>query len=145
MSEERLSDGWKAAAKAQYAILEAQLAEAVKERDAPVDMLLWCPNCGAQHIDAPDERTPDWTNPPHKSHLCHACAWIWRPSDRPTNGVATIKTHGEKDKCGVPQIAALVKEKRRLRAALSEVAESPQQTAADVAKAALFEIERGKG
>lgn len=65
--------------------------------DAPVDMLLFCPNCDLQHIDAPDERTPDWTNPPHKSHLCHGCGHIWRPSDRPTNGVFALKTFGQKD------------------------------------------------
>jgi len=40
---------------------------------APIDMVLFCPNCHAQHIDAPDARTPDWTNPPHRSHLCHGC------------------------------------------------------------------------
>lgn len=31
----------------------------------PIDMVLYCPKCGLQHLDAPDERTPDWTNPPH--------------------------------------------------------------------------------
>lgn len=71
------------------------------ENNVPVDMLLFCPNCAAQHIDAPDERTQGWANPPHRSHLCHACGHIWRPSDVPTNGVATIKTKGEKD--GRPQ------------------------------------------
>lgn len=40
---------------------------------------------------------PCWTNPPHKSHLCHYCSTIWRPADVPTNGVAEIKTRGEKD------------------------------------------------
>lgn len=42
-----------------------------------------------------------WDNPPHKSHLCRTedggCGIIWRPADVPTNGVAEIKTKGEKD------------------------------------------------
>lgn len=73
---------------------------------APIDMILHCPKCGKQHIDAPegplvvDGRavTPTlWHNPPHRSHLCHGCGHIWRPADVPTNGVATIKTKGKND------------------------------------------------
>jgi predicted RNA-binding Zn-ribbon protein involved in translation (DUF1610 family) len=74
---------------------------------APIDMLLFCPNCGTQHIDAPEEHERDeglsvrmdvsWTNPPHRSHLCHACECIWRPADVPTNGVAAITTKGKAD------------------------------------------------
>lgn len=63
----------------------------------PIDMILHCPNCGLQHIDEPDERTPDWDNPPHRSHLCHGCGCIWRPADVPTNGVAAIQTKGKAD------------------------------------------------
>ena len=78
----------------------------------PVDMVLHCPACGMQHIDAPeDERTetihhgPDvidevvvgWENPPHRSHLCHGCGHIWRPADVPTNGVESVKTKGKAD------------------------------------------------
>lgn len=90
-----------------------EIAALQSERDrlkaAPIDMLLFCPACGEQHIDAPDERTPDWTNPPHKSHLCHnpKCRHIWRPCDRPTNGVAAIVTAGEKDGSPVPQLCRL--------------------------------------
>ncbi|KVC71410.1 hypothetical protein WI73_11330 [Burkholderia ubonensis] len=73
---------------------------------APIPMLLFCPRCGAQHIDAPetkpddqDDRVPvtTWTNPPHRSHLCHACGTIWRPADVATVGVAAIETHGKDD------------------------------------------------
>jgi hypothetical protein len=60
----------------------------------PVDMMLFCPKCGFQHVDAP---TPDWTNPPHRSHLCHECGCVWRPADVPTNGVAGIQTFGAAD------------------------------------------------
>lgn len=88
----------------------------------PVDVVLFCPKCKAQHIDAPepqcgshvfemycrrpkhhtgpcstaDERAA-WENPPHKSHMCHNCGIIWRPADVPTNGVAIARTVGDKD------------------------------------------------
>lgn len=60
----------------------------------PIDMVLHCPACGTQHIDAPDGV---WTNPPHRSHLCHHCSHIWRPADVATNGVASIQTRGKDD------------------------------------------------
>lgn len=60
----------------------------------PVPMVLFCPNCGRQHIDSPKD---EWTNPPHRSHLCAHCAWVWRPADVPTTGVAEIMTEGKKD------------------------------------------------
>lgn len=68
----------------------------------PIDMILHCPNCGVQHIDGPEPpphpcEDDVWTNPPHKSHLCHGCGHIWRPADVPTNGVRGIKTRGEND------------------------------------------------
>jgi len=65
--------------------------------DAPIPMLLWCPKCNEQHIDAPSE---GWDNPPHRSHLCHACGCIWRPADVATTGVADIKTAGDADTWG---------------------------------------------
>lgn len=74
----------------------------------PIDMVLFCPACGMQHIDAPEGNSmpdydprykwaPPWTNPPHRSHLCHGCGHIWRPADVPTNGVAATKTRGQND------------------------------------------------
>lgn len=72
-------------------------AASAADRRTPIDMILNCPACGLQHIDAPDERTPDWKNEPHRSHLCHGCGHIWRPADVPTNGVAAIKTKGKAD------------------------------------------------
>lgn len=79
-----------------------------------IPMILWCPNCGTQHIDAPEPHKPDcvlvrhpamevvcscgaWQNPPHRSHRCHKCSWIWRPADVPTTGVAEIETRGKQD------------------------------------------------
>jgi hypothetical protein len=73
---------------------------------APIDMVMHCPACGEQHIDAPDwhpvasttEFAPlKWDNPPHRSHLCHGCGLVWRPADVPTNGVRAIKTRGKRD------------------------------------------------
>jgi len=77
----------------------------------PINMILHCPSCGKQHIDAPKacdaEHCRDgcacpgdclsWGNPPHRSHLCHYCSHIWRPADVPTNGVLHIQTFGEND------------------------------------------------
>jgi hypothetical protein len=63
----------------------------------PLDLVLHCPACKLQHIDEPDERTPGWVNPPHKSHLCHGCGCIWRPAEVPTNGVAKVATRGKAD------------------------------------------------
>ncbi len=79
--------------------------------DQPINMVLFCPACGTQHIDAPEpaiarhydelpggmvEAQP-WTNPPHRSHLCSGCGHIWRPADVPTNGVAAVQTCGKND------------------------------------------------
>lgn len=68
----------------------------------PIDMILYCPNCGEQHIDREEIPEPHmmgkrWTNPPHRSHLCHECGCVWRPADVPTNGVASIQTEGKAD------------------------------------------------
>lgn len=76
----------------------------------PIDMVLYCPRCGLQHVDAPGalEQPPHpdgphescagtWDNPPHRSHLCHGCGHIWRPADVPTNGVDEVKTQGKND------------------------------------------------
>lgn len=88
-----------------------KLVEFVERMQAePVDLILHCPECGFQHIDEPGRHTrwanvehppatdgKPWDNPPHRSHLCHQCGYIWRPADVPTNGVAAIKTKGQHD------------------------------------------------
>ena len=85
------------------------LRDCLPQFAAPIDMVLHCPKCHTQHIDAPDadnEQTVQplgverWTNPPHRSHLCHQCGTIWRPADVCTNGVASIATRGENDTWG---------------------------------------------
>jgi hypothetical protein len=62
----------------------------------PLPMILHCPVCHVQHIDGPDPKI-NWTNPPHKSHLCLACGCIWRPCDIATEGVKEIGTRGKAD------------------------------------------------
>ena len=62
----------------------------------PLPLILHCPRCGCQHIDAPNGGA-GWTNPPHRSHLCAGCGTIWRPADVPTTGVGTVLTKGKAD------------------------------------------------
>lgn len=93
----------------------------VREFGKPIDMVLHCPACGLQHIDKDNtedlrieaaetgrDREGDkeldrwledneWTNPPHRSHLCSGCGHIWRPADVPTNGVKAVSTTGKAD------------------------------------------------
>lgn len=78
----------------------------------PIAVVLHCPRCGVQHIDKEEtedeytervnkvilspynklgDRPARWTNPPHKSHLCHVCKAIWRPAEVYTVGVASVK------------------------------------------------------
>lgn len=80
---------------------DALIAELLNEieslRDqvnAPIPMVLCCPQCGEQHIDRvkPDQ---DWDNPPHKTHQCDFCDHHWRPADVYTEGVACTKTFGK--------------------------------------------------
>lgn len=83
----------------------SQIAQGAGE-ERPIPMILHCPACGLQHIDAPDpdathwvdgSRSIPWTNPPHRSHLCQGCGLIWRPADVATDGVTTITTRGQSD------------------------------------------------
>jgi hypothetical protein len=64
--------------------------------DPPIPMVLHCPSCSAQHVDAPEPET-GWTNPPHRSHLCGVCGCVWRPSDLRTVGVEAISSSGKDD------------------------------------------------
>lgn len=112
----------------------------------PIDMVLFCPQCGVQHVDAPESGVVfmqdasghqgdaptvvgAWDNPPHRSHLCHACGHVWRPADVPTNGVPAIKTTGKADSPiaqpswadgGAPAVDEDVKAARAILARLCE-------------------------
>jgi hypothetical protein len=71
--------------------------------EKPIDMVLHCPECGTQHVDKKEveirggDLCVDWDNPPHRSHLCHACGCVWRPADVPTNGIERVQTRGKAD------------------------------------------------
>lgn len=89
----------------------------------PIDMVLHCPECGLQHIDAASDTcvhdacphdTPcsrgacrdPWTNRPHKTHLCASCGHKWRPCDtHHTNGVQAVPP-GSSDSPVVPPLEA---------------------------------------
>ncbi len=62
----------------------------------PIPMILNCPTCATRHVDRADP-AHDWTNPPHRSHLCCYCGTIWRPADVATVGVVSITTRGASD------------------------------------------------
>lgn len=88
------------------ALALAALPPAASEVGEPIPMVLFCPKCGLQHIDAaaahplsskPRDGGEWWMNPPHRSHLCHGCGHIWRPADAATTGVASIQTRGKND------------------------------------------------
>lgn len=55
----------------------------------PLNVVLHCPACKLQHIDAPEY--PDWRNPPHRTHKCAGCGAQWTAADTNTNGVRAIK------------------------------------------------------
>lgn len=57
----------------------------------PIKMLLYCPRCEKQHVDAP-EPEKGWTNPPHATHTCKFCGLNWRPSNDNTDGVAGLSS-----------------------------------------------------
>lgn len=89
---EQAGDGF---AREDYCDVCAALAVSAGAVATPIPMVLHCPACGHQHIDAPEPET-GWTNPPHKSHLCHVCLLVWRPADVATVGVKHVGM-GEKD------------------------------------------------
>lgn len=61
----------------------------------PIEMLLFCPRCGMQHVDAPNA-VQGWTNPPHATHTCQGCGLLWRPSNENTTGALHIAVKEEK-------------------------------------------------
>lgn len=47
-----------------------------------IEMLLWCPMCGARHLDEGEFATK-----PHHTHACQECGMVWRPAIVNTTGV----------------------------------------------------------
>ena len=62
-------------------------------QNEPVPMLLWCPECGARHVDV-----DDFAIKPHHTHACQACGHVWRPAIIATVGVQFLP--GFKDQKG---------------------------------------------
>lgn len=54
-----------------------------KKTPAPIPLVLYCPVCGAPHVDE-----GEWATTPHKTHQCQSCRHEWRPFTYPTVGVA---------------------------------------------------------
>lgn len=77
------------------------LSESLRRAALPVDMLIFCPKCRLQHVDAPHD---EWTNPPHRTHECQGCGHLWRIADIPTNGVATLHSKGRNDGSPIPDV-----------------------------------------
>ncbi|WP_321820748.1 MULTISPECIES: hypothetical protein [unclassified Burkholderia] len=109
--------------------------EGMTDAAAPIAMLLFCPRCGSQHVDAPEIGDIDtgsgirddvqWTNPPRRSHLCHFCQNVWRPADVPTNGVASIQSRGKADTwTGTATQSTIATALGRARAALYAIAKT---------------------
>lgn len=94
MFEQMLTDYRKALENGRAALRAVDVAPG---GGVPIPMILHCPRCHVQHVDEPDERTPEWDNPSHRSHLCHSCGCIWRPADVATEGVRDITTIGKAD------------------------------------------------
>lgn len=67
----------------------AESIAAKRKRDTgaggSIPMLLWCPECGARHLDVGDFATK-----PHHTHACQSCGMVWRPAIGPTVGVAFL-------------------------------------------------------
>ena len=70
-------------------MVEAVRAVMASAKHGSIDMLLWCPKCKTQHVDAPQPEQ-GWTNPPHATHTCQGCGLNWRPSNALTNGVQSL-------------------------------------------------------
>jgi predicted RNA-binding Zn-ribbon protein involved in translation (DUF1610 family) len=58
------------------------LRVAIDEKARPIPMLLWCPMCGARHIDEGEFATKV-----HHTHSCQSCGMTWRPAVVATVGV----------------------------------------------------------
>ena len=70
--------------------------KAIEQMQRPIPMILYCPECGEKHVDKA-EPEKDWLDPPHRSHLCSSCKFVWRPCDLSTTGVESIETRGAAD------------------------------------------------
>lgn len=96
-----LPDYHRDACKVILAVRDAMPQHVESVQPEVVPMLLFCPICRTQHVDAPEPES-GWTNPPHRSHKCKTCKHTWRPADVFTTGVAELTTKGKADGSAVP-------------------------------------------
>jgi hypothetical protein len=77
-------------------IADGMCALSVAPGVGAIEMVLYCPACSFQHIDRPRPEE-GWMNPPHKSHRCELCDYVWRPADVCTMGVQQTRSSGKHD------------------------------------------------
>lgn len=65
-------------------------------------MLLWCPICGARHIDK-----GDFAVKPHHTHACQECGTVWRPAIVNTLGVQFLPGFRDKQAKGTDVLERL--------------------------------------
>lgn len=68
--------------------------ELSEEREAPLPLVIHCPQCHLQHVDVDDD-TGKWaTSRLHRKHLCKpsdgGCGHVWAPANVHTVGVAEL-------------------------------------------------------
>lgn len=62
--------------------LHVKVRELEEAQKKPIPELLWCPGCGARHIDVGEFATRS-----HHTHACQVCGVVWRPAIVATVGV----------------------------------------------------------
>ena len=80
---EKFKIGFHEGRMAERKLLDTELDIKIAQvRTELIEMLLWCPSCGARHVDEGEFATK-----PHHTHACQTCGMCWRPSVRYTCGV----------------------------------------------------------
>ena len=57
--------------------------------EGPLRMIIHCPECGTQHVDA-----GVWAEKEHWTHQCQRCGHEWKAAKVATVGVASLDTKG---------------------------------------------------
>lgn len=100
------------------ATYHARFTRAVQQlRDKPIPVVINCPECGLQHVDAPApcslhecthsgvcyasangqaEKCDRWDNPPHRVHKCAGCGCLFEVASVNTVGVGSLVLRVEK-------------------------------------------------
>jgi rubredoxin len=98
----------------------------------PIPMLLWCPCCGARHIDRAEFATKV-----HHTHACQECGHVWRPAIVPTLGVQFLPGFRNEDPEPADPVGALLEQWKKTRGTLwtTQIAELEAAFAAQKAGA----------